>query len=248
MFYVVMRTKLLSPALGAVAFLFVAPLSAQISESDSSLNLLAMQCSMSSGFSSADFDDYSRRLAKTLALLSPAQQTRVFGYLPQPNGNVKGDGDSLPTSPGQQMADGKTTNDPSTSDAPVDVAEPAAGALDGLVAMIGDFNDSISGNKTPAAPPIYAGVDLSVAADVPGVGKQIAAAASAGVTLNTPAGDGGLDVAASASVSAPGAVVKEPAASTAPKPNSWDALLSWFKAAEDAYNAGTLKEFLQTQP
>jgi uncharacterized protein (DUF58 family) len=59
---------------------------AQIANNDASMYVLAVQCAVSSGFSASEYEDYGRRLAKTLSLLSSAQQTRVFGYLPMPGG------------------------------------------------------------------------------------------------------------------------------------------------------------------
>lgn len=58
--------------------------SAQIRDDESSQSVLAVQCAVSSGFSASEFEDYSRRLAKTLSLLTSNQQKKVFGYLPQP--------------------------------------------------------------------------------------------------------------------------------------------------------------------
>lgn len=68
-------------------FLFscvVSSASAQIRDDESSQTVLAVQCAVSSGFSASEFEDYSRRLAKTLSLLTSNQQKKVFGYLPQP--------------------------------------------------------------------------------------------------------------------------------------------------------------------
>jgi len=39
---------------------------------------------MSSGHPAAGYEEYCRRLAKTVAFFSPVQQERVFGYVPQP--------------------------------------------------------------------------------------------------------------------------------------------------------------------
>lgn len=57
---------------------------AQIQDDAQSTNFLAVQCAMSSGRSAADFEEYGRKLAETVAHLSPGQQKRVFGYVPQP--------------------------------------------------------------------------------------------------------------------------------------------------------------------
>lgn len=64
------------------------PLGAQIRDNDASVATLAVHCAVSSGFSANDYEDYCRSLAKTLSLLSNAQQTRVFGYLPMASGSL----------------------------------------------------------------------------------------------------------------------------------------------------------------
>ncbi len=61
-----------------------APLHSQIRNTEGSANLLAMNCSASSGYAATGYEEYSRRLAKTLGVLSGEQQRRVFGYLPTP--------------------------------------------------------------------------------------------------------------------------------------------------------------------
>ncbi|MEM7601890.1 MAG: hypothetical protein AAF357_10810 [Verrucomicrobiota bacterium] len=59
-------------------------LCAQIRDDESSTSYLATQCAVSAGGDAANYEEYSRRLAKTVALLSPGQQERVFGFVPQP--------------------------------------------------------------------------------------------------------------------------------------------------------------------
>ncbi|MDF1657255.1 MAG: hypothetical protein P1U58_06555 [Verrucomicrobiales bacterium] len=59
-------------------------LAAQIRDDEQSTNYLAVQCAMSSGGDSASYEEYGRKLAKTVALLSAGQQERVFGYVPRP--------------------------------------------------------------------------------------------------------------------------------------------------------------------
>lgn len=246
MFFVVMKTKINLLALGTTLFLLEAPAYAQISESESSVNVLAAQCSVSSGFSTTDFDDYSRRLAKTLALLSPAQQTRVFGYLPQPNGAMTGDSSNLPRSTGQAPASGKTAGDNESPGRSVPEAT-VAGPLDGLVAMIGDFNNAMSGSNSAQASPVYASSKLNATANIPVVGNQTAASASGGITPEALSVSASLETASDFNPSAGKAGTREAAATGTTKPSSWDALLSWFKEAEVAYNEGNLKEFLQPQ-
>ncbi|MEM6280066.1 MAG: hypothetical protein AAF733_11340 [Verrucomicrobiota bacterium] len=57
---------------------------AQIRDDESSATYLAAQCAISSGGDASAYEVYCRRLAKTVALLSPGQQKRVFGFVPQP--------------------------------------------------------------------------------------------------------------------------------------------------------------------
>lgn len=69
---------------------------AQIQDTEASVTALAVQCAVSSGYSTAsytDYEDYARSLAKTLGLLSSSQQVNVFGYLPRASGGsfLKGD-------------------------------------------------------------------------------------------------------------------------------------------------------------
>lgn len=82
-----MKAHATRPSLFALAaFVIAGPLAvdAQIRDDEQSTNYLAVQCAMSSGRNAADFEEYGRKLAKTVAFLSPGQQARVFGYVPQP--------------------------------------------------------------------------------------------------------------------------------------------------------------------
>lgn len=69
----------------ALAFGVLSDASAQLRDDEQSAQMLAMQCTISSGFRSSNYADYAERLAKTLGNLPPAAQQRVFGYLPQPS-------------------------------------------------------------------------------------------------------------------------------------------------------------------
>lgn len=224
-----MNTKITLLALGGV-FLINSSLQGQISESEQSVNVLAVQCSVSSGFSRADFDDYSRRLAKTLALLSPAQQTRVFGYLPQPGATMDSGGDDLPASPGQLMAEKNS-------------GETGSGALDGLVALVGGLNAAVSGNTSSKSVPVYGAASISQPEATTTVAASVSPTPISGTVT---AGDA---LPESKPVEADGESLSSVAAATkadATKPKfSWDAVIAWFKEAESAYEAGTLKAFLQ---
>tara|TARA_R110002096_G_scaffold35629_12_gene100344 strand:+ start:361 stop:852 length:492 start_codon:yes stop_codon:yes gene_type:complete len=57
---------------------------AQIRDNETSQSLLAVQCSLSSGFPASNYEEYCRKLAKTVGILDSGQQERVFGYVPDP--------------------------------------------------------------------------------------------------------------------------------------------------------------------
>ncbi len=125
--------------------------SAQIRDDESSQAVLAVQCAVSSGFSASDFEDYSRRLAKTLSLLTSSQQRKVFGYLPQPAAvsSIGADTTPAPLSPSQGAIK--------------EVVKDTDPGL--LVGLVGDLNNALSGlNETSAA--VYAGEPASVGSTV----------------------------------------------------------------------------------
>jgi hypothetical protein len=225
-----MKTKITLLALGSVFLMLTSSSQAQISESEQSVNVLAVQCSVSSGFSRADFDDYSRRLAKTLALLSPAQQTRVFGYLPQPGATMDSGGDDLPASPGQLLAQKSS-------------GETGSSALDGLVSLVGGLNAAVSGNTSAKSAPVYAAASIShpeasktAAASVSPIPLSSTVTAGDALPETKPAADGGESLTTAAAVTNADATKQK---------FSWDAVLAWFKQAGSAYEDGNLKAFLQ---
>lgn len=224
-----MKTKVTLFALCFSFSLLVAPARAQIGEGESSVNALAIQCAVSSGFSTDGFEDYSRRLAKTLALLSPAQQTRVFGFLPQPGGSMEADGGNLPVSPGQQMA-------AATS------GETGSGTFDGLVALVGGINEALSGDSSTKTAPVYAAASINTP-----VANSTASASTAPVALTgsvadsdrlegSPTGEAGQLLASVDAAATSGSQQKK---------FSWSEALAWLKEAESAYKDGNLKEFLK---
>ncbi len=79
-----MKSILTLSLFAAITFALPGRALTQIRDDEASMATLAVQCSVSSGYSAKEFEDYSRNLAKTLALLNGPQQFRVFGYLPQP--------------------------------------------------------------------------------------------------------------------------------------------------------------------
>jgi hypothetical protein len=89
---------------------------AQIRDNEASANVLAVQCAVSSGFSTQDYEEYCRSLAKTLSRLSPAQQVKVFGYLPVVAGSNQETG-----------GENSSPNPTYTPPAPAPVEEPVEG-------------------------------------------------------------------------------------------------------------------------
>jgi len=120
---------------------------AQIRDDESSQAVLAVQCAVSSGFSASEFEEYSRRLAKTLSLLTSSQQKKVFGYLPQPAAVSSNNEDSAPISVSPDREETKPT-DPGL-----------------LVGLVGDFNNAMSGTS-PESSGVYAGKPEAVGSTV----------------------------------------------------------------------------------
>lgn len=103
---------------------------AQIRDDESSQSVLAVQCAVSSGFSASEFEDYSRRLAKTLSLLTSNQQRKVFGYLPQPA--LASSNEAVASSPVLSADQSVVKN-----------ADPEL-----LVGLVGNLNNALSGVST----------------------------------------------------------------------------------------------------
>ena len=61
---------------------------AQIGEDDSSVNYLAIQIGASAGIAAENYQQYARKLAKTMSHLNSGQQARVFGFVPKPVGSL----------------------------------------------------------------------------------------------------------------------------------------------------------------
>ena len=130
--------QILSISLVAGIVLLVGLAEGQIKDDDSSKNLLAMQCSMSSGLPPSNYEEYCNRLAKTVGLLAPAQQQRVFGYLPRP-GYVE-TGDFAPSNNASGSSEGYGSASGNT-----------------LVDIVGDFNDSLRDNQDKSGGAIIGG-------------------------------------------------------------------------------------------
>lgn len=132
--------KLVTVSLGILLLAAtLSPVTAQIRENDASVTALAVQCSISSGYSADDYEEYCRRLAKTLGMLSGEQQTRVFGYLPQP---VAAGSESV--SPGTigsvSIGGGNSTSSGSDS------GSSGHAETNALVSLVGEINGVLDGN------------------------------------------------------------------------------------------------------
>ncbi len=102
---------------------------AQIRETEASVTALAVQCAVSSGYSTAsysDYESYARSLAKTLGMLSSGQQVKVFGYLPTPSGGGFVDV-RIPSTPSDIPTGEEISQDPGASSASEAVSKPTTG-------------------------------------------------------------------------------------------------------------------------
>src|SRR6056297_1557408 len=79
-----MKVLLYLALAGTLATVAITEADAQIRDNEASTHFLAAQCAASGGGVAGNYTDYSRKLAKTIALLEPKQQERVFGFVPQP--------------------------------------------------------------------------------------------------------------------------------------------------------------------
>ncbi len=116
---------------------------AQIRATEASVTALAVQCAVSSGYSTAsyyDYESYARSLAKTLGMLSSGQQVKVFGYLPAPSGGGFVDADKPQTSTpagfppegSDPISSPMVSQDPSTPDSASSGGGFMAGLLGGM--------------------------------------------------------------------------------------------------------------------
>jgi hypothetical protein len=233
-----------------VAFAFPAAADAQIADNDASISVLAVQCAVSSGFSANEYEDYCRRLAKTLSLLSSAQQTRVFGYLPMPG--VASLGEPAPEAGSAGSADGsaQTPAEASgTNELGANEATPATAPSrsNSLLNMVGRFNSlfdgtaSASSSNGSTATPL---VSLEVGASVGATTSTTATATVLGNsnTVTTTTSVPGESATLVAGTTAASGTSGTPSAGST---GGWSSLVSWFGAAEAAYKSGTLSSFLR---
>jgi len=232
---------------------------AQIADNDASISVLAVQCAVSSGFSAGEYEDYCRRLAKTLSMLSSAQQTRVFGYLPMPGAASLGD-----STPETSAATGSTESDiksPAESNS-LPASTPTSGSNEvgakettpattptqsnSILDMVGRFNSLFDGTASVSAstPVVSAGVNASVGENASSSGSStlpanLGALVSANATASNGSNSNSLGANANANT---GGALK---AGNSGSSNGWNSLVAWFQAAEAAYKAGTLSSFLK---
>lgn len=250
-FYLLLFSALAIPALT----------DAQIADNDASMNVLAVQCAVSSGFSADEYEDYCRRLAKTLSLLSSAQQTRVFGYLPMPGAASLGDsGPETSAATGstessnQRSAEtgARTENSPTTGSNEVGSKDTAPATTptqsNGLLDMVGRFNSLFDGtgstpNDSRAATSsgsletmsTLASATSSVAAPVIGNSSTVS-------SITTPTADSATTATSNTNSGSSGGISTSQPAQTS---GGWSSLMAWFAAAEAAYKSGTLSSFLK---
>ena len=223
----------------------------QIRDNDASQSVLAVQCAVSSGFSASDYEDYSRRLAKTLSLLSNDQQTRVFGYLPMPGAatlaNDSGNGNELGANWGNvgsanadaqvssPLGDGGTGPEvAATQSSPLLEAVAKFNSLfDGTAPLTSNPQSTASSQDSGASGPLT----LASTVSAPTVGNTTTTNLPTGQEASTATTSNGTGSTPTSSTSAD-STAKKPAA-------NWQALMAWFEAAEAAYKAGTLSSFLK---
>lgn len=221
----------------------------QIRDNEASQSVLAVQCAVSSGFSARDYEDYCRRLAKTLALLSSEQQTRVFGYLPMPGAASMGteeSGGNL-NSGGQGNVDEPAKSPLNQVGSNAEAAAPTPEA-NSLVDMVGKFNSLFDGTASATTSPASAQVAASNGGTTGGTNLASAATATTSPSGNLTASAttttetvGNVSIGATGSTGTSGTSPKV----SAPTSSGWSSLVAWFQAAEAAYKAGTLSSFLR---
>lgn len=190
------------------------PASAQIRNNEASIATLAVQCAVSSGFSPADYEEYCGRLAKTLSMLSSDQQSRVFGFLPQPAASSLGSSEipglgsnGTSTNLGSTTTDGGNTGLGTTTSGESGASQTQSSAL---VNFVGGLNNLLDGN-----------VEVTTTVVAQSSGESFA-------TANVSGDNGATDVTASSNTTGSGL----------------SDFLAWLSAAGTAIRNGTLSDFL----
>lgn len=136
-----MNARLIFGLAGLIGGLLVSTANAQIRDNESSQNLLAVQCAVSSGLPASNYEDYCRKLAKTVGLLDATQQERVFGFLPRPVALNTDDGS------GSDGGSGVTFFTPATISGGTSGSSTPGTVDNPLVDAVGNFNESLFGES-----------------------------------------------------------------------------------------------------
>jgi len=230
---------------------------AQIADNDASVSVLAVQCAVSSGFSASEYEDYCRRLAKTLSLLSSDQQTRVFGYLPMPGAaslgrsapkeGAAGSGNTGQAPPETGSTQGGSERNPVESGTNELGNSAAPTESNRVLDLVGKFNSlfdgTASGSVSASTPVVSAGVDASVGTTASSGGSNRPANLGALVSEAATSSNGSASDAVGAVIDANGGGSTKTGNSGSS--NGWNSLVAWFEAAEAAYKAGNLSSFLK---
>lgn len=120
---------------------------AQITDDESSKNFLAIHCAVSGGRSAHDFEEYGRKLAKTIGLLSPSQQKNVFGYIPQP-ADTPVIPDYNPEFHGNLGSFGEASQSRGSAPGAASPAPANSPSGNSLVNAVGSFNSTLEGSNS----------------------------------------------------------------------------------------------------
>lgn len=127
---------------------------AQIGENDSSAEYIAIQCAISSGNLASDYLEYGHSLAKTLSLLDPAQQERIFGSIPQPGGKSSATGKASGASTDSTAEAGSAPTTNPLIDAVGALNKLLTGGESDAIAIIGGTAPDTSVDTAPTTDPL----------------------------------------------------------------------------------------------
>lgn len=140
--------------LGGIFFAAIPATQAQIRDNETSMNYLAIQCAVSGGRNVADYAEYCRRLAKTVAHLDQGAQQRVFGFVPQPVAQSNAHPDYNPDMHGSFGGSPYANTSGEAEDTtPIVGGDPFHSSNERepdnpLVDAVGKFNESLNGSES----------------------------------------------------------------------------------------------------